>query len=123
MVAEMKQLLMSRRGLFDFIVQRLTAVILGIYVIHLMVVAFLMNDLNFQSLQTYLGSPYTMILTSLVLVSVAAHAWIGMWTIGTDYLRQYSLGKAADVIRLLYQSVLALALLAYLAWSLWLVWV
>ena len=118
----MKRLFSTQRGLLDFILQRLSAVILAVYVIHLIVVGVLLDELTYETVSAYFTSPYTMLLTTLVIVAIVIHGWIGMWTVGTDYIRTSSIGAAADSIRQIYQFVVAVALLAYLGWALWLVW-
>jgi succinate dehydrogenase / fumarate reductase membrane anchor subunit len=56
-------------------------------------------------------------------VSTIGHAWVGLWTIGTDYLRpSHGLGNAADPLRLAYQAVCLLMMAVYLMWSLSLIW-
>jgi succinate dehydrogenase / fumarate reductase membrane anchor subunit len=56
---------------------------------------------------------------SIFILLVCIHAFIGLWTVGTDYLTQRTLGfisnglsKKADIIRKLYEvSFLLLGLL------------
>lgn len=109
----------SKRGLIEFVLQRLTAIVLGIYVIHLILVFVLNPDMDYQAWRTYFTSGYSMILASLAVLSVALHAWIGMWTVGTDYIR--SVGPATP-IRYAYQTVVGIALLVYVVWTLLLIW-
>lgn len=119
----MRALFTLRRGVVDFLLQRLSAVIIGIYVLHVVVVFILNDGIDHQSLVRYFSSPYAKLLLSITVLSIVIHGWVGMWTIGTDYLRQYSLGAAANVVRRIYEVLIALTLVAYMAWMLVWVWV
>ena len=55
------------------------------------------------------------LLTSLVLLSLVLHAWIGIWTVTTDYLQRIGM-------RLFVQVVVALALIVYLIWGVTILW-
>ena len=109
----------SKRGLIDFIVQRLTAVIIGIYVIHLTVIFALNGDMDYIAWRSYFTSGYSLLLSSLTVLAIAVHSWIGMWTVGTDYIRGQGV---ANGLRLAYQLVIGAALLVFLVWSLSLIW-
>ncbi|MCY4096021.1 MAG: succinate dehydrogenase, hydrophobic membrane anchor protein [Gammaproteobacteria bacterium] len=109
----------SKRGLIDFIAQRLTAVIIGIYVVHIAVIFALNGDMDYVAWRSYFTSGYALLLSSLTVLAIAIHAWVGMWTVGTDYIRGSAVSNG---IRLAYQVLLAVALLAFLVWSLGLIW-
>lgn len=109
----------SKRGLLEFLLQRLTSVVVAIYMVHLVIIFSLYNDMNYEAWRAYVTSAYALILASLAILSVVIHAWIGMWTIGTDYLS----GRGTRMIaRLGYQTVVLIALLFYLVWALGLIW-
>jgi len=114
-------LALSGSGLSDFIVQRITAVILAIYTFCL-VGFFLSGNVSHASLVAFFVSTPMQFFSTLALLSTLAHAWIGMWTIGTDYLRPAHLGASATSIRFIYQMLCLLALFVYLLWGLRLIW-
>ena len=118
----MNRLFGPKRGILDFVLQRLTAVVLGIYVIHLVVVIAINDGVSYSSLKVYFSSPYVLVLTSLVAISFIVHAWIGMWTVGTDYLVSRTKGAETPLIRQVYNIVIAIALLSYLIWILYMIW-
>ena len=70
----------------------------------------------------YLGMPVMMVFASLAIASLIAHTWIGMWTIGTDYLRPHYFGRVATGVRLAYQVAVGLVLLGYAAWAISVIW-
>jgi len=111
----------SRNGLSDWIVQRVTAFILAAYTI--VIVGFLLiNDVGYEQWSALFDQTWMQIFTLLAIIAIVGHAWIGMWTIGTDYIREHYFGNGATVIRFLYQIICILALAVYLFWSIKILW-
>ncbi|MCP5180360.1 MAG: succinate dehydrogenase, hydrophobic membrane anchor protein [Pseudomonadales bacterium] len=112
----------SRSGLSDFIIQRLTAVVLGAYA--LCVLAFFVGHpgLDYAALTGFFGNFSMKIFSTAAVLSTVAHAWIGLWTVGTDYLLPGHLGKSATSIRFIYQMGCFLILFVYLVWAIQLFW-
>jgi len=112
----------SRSGLSDWVVQRVTAVILATYTV--VVVGFLLinGDVSYTQWRGLFNQTWMQIFTLLAVISTCAHAWVGMWTIGTDYIRQHYFGNAADAIRFVYQVFCIITLLVYLIWSVTILW-
>ena len=114
-------LALSRSGLSDFVVQRVTAVVLAVYTFWL-VGFFVSGNVSYTTLQEFFLSTPMQIFSTLAVLSTIAHAWIGMWTVGTDYLRPAHIGSLATSIRFVYQLLCLLALFIYLLWAMQLVW-
>jgi len=55
------------------------------------------------------------IFSLLALLSIAAHAWIGLWTVATDYIKPTG-------TRLVFHLVVILALFAYVVWGVQVLW-
>ncbi len=112
----------SRSGLSDFVIQRVTALVIMIYGI--CVVAWLLSNANpsHADLVAYFGNPWMQAFSTLALLSTVAHAWIGMWTIGTDYVRTHYFGRFATVWRLFYQAFCLMTLFLYVLWGLLIIW-
>jgi succinate dehydrogenase / fumarate reductase membrane anchor subunit len=51
----------------------------------------------------------------LSVLSLAGHAWVGVWGVSTDYIHPYWL-------RLLFQVVVILALVVFVAWAVEILW-
>jgi succinate dehydrogenase / fumarate reductase membrane anchor subunit len=113
---------LTRSGLSDFVVQRVTAVIMGMYTLCILGFFIVTVDVSHAQLVGYLGSMPMKIFSTLMIFSTAAHAWIGMWTVGTDYIRGHYFGKHATVFRLFYQGGVLVFLFGYIAWALQLFW-
>ncbi len=58
----------------------------------------------------------------MALLSIVIHAWIGLWSVSTDYLTVRMLGAKANAIRILFQAAYAVVLFAYLVWGVQILW-
>lgn len=106
---------MTGHGLRDWLVQRVTAVILAVYTIF-MVVFFLRHpNLDYNSWKTLFSCNLIRISTVITLLALMWHAWIGLWTVSTDYLKCLAL-------RLSFQVIVFLALLTYVVWGIVILW-
>jgi len=112
----------GRSGLSDFVVQRVSAVVIALYV--LLVAGFFVQTPNVDHahLLAFFTSLPMKMFSTLVVLATAAHAWIGMWTIGTDYVRPHYFGAHATVFRITYQFGCLLILFVYVLWGLQIFW-
>ena len=113
---------LTRSGLSDYVVQRATAFILTIYTVWVLGFFLLTPEITYTILVGFFSSAPMQIASTLAVLSTVAHAWIGMWTIGTDYLLEAHVGSYSTVIRFAYQAACLLALFIYLVWAFRLVW-
>ena len=112
----------SQRGLLDFVLQRVTALLLGLYFLCLLGFLLSRGELLYVEWVGFMRSMPMMIFSTVSLISLGVHAWIGMWTIGTDYIRTFSLGKRSTFLRQSYQALIALILLIYVLWGNAVIW-
>ncbi len=113
---------LTRSGLSDFVVQRVTAVIISLYTLCVLGFFVVTPGVTHSQLVGYFGSTSMQMFSTLAILSTAAHAWIGMWTIGTDYIGIHYFGKNATLFRLFYQYGVLALLFVYVAWALQLFW-
>lgn len=113
---------LGRSGLSDWLIQRVTAVILGVYTVVLLAWLMSHGDVDYLAWKAFMGSRCMQIGNTLMLFSVAAHSWIGMWTVTTDYMTRLQFGDAARWVRLLTQMGIAILTLVYLLWGLEMIW-
>jgi len=113
---------LTRSGLSDFVIQRVSAVIMAVYT--LCVLGFFVANpgLDHAGLVGYFGSTPMVLFSTLTVLATAAHAWIGMWTVGTDYIRPHYFGQHHTTYRLIYQAGCVALLFIYVAWALQLFW-
>ena len=112
----------GRSGLADFVLQRVSAVVLGLYALCLGGFFATTPDIDHAALVGFLDSLTMKAFTTLALVALAMHAWIGMWTVGTDYIRRHYFGRGHTVYLALYQLACVGAIFVYVLWPLSVVW-
>lgn len=95
---------LGRSGLFDWLIQRLTAIILGVYIVFWIFYFSLHSEIQYTQWKALFSGTELRIITLLVLISLFVHAWIGIWTVITDYLTFW-------VIRYLAQAFFIFAFL------------
>lgn len=113
---------LGRSGLYDWIIQRFSAIILAAYSLCILA-SFIMNpDMDYEKWNSIFQSNAMRIFSMITLFALCAHAWIGMWTISTDYITALQFGKGATFIRLLFQAGCVLLIAVYLLWGIQIFW-
>lgn len=113
---------LGRSGLFDWLVQRFSAVILSAYMLCILGNMLLTPEMDYPHWKALFDSNPMRMFSMITLLALCAHAWIGMWTVSTDYLTELQFGARATVIRLLFQAGCALLTLVYLLWGIQIFW-
>ena len=113
---------LSRSGLYDWMLQRLTAIILGAYTLFLLGYLVWNPDLQFSQWSALFAENWMKIFSLLALLSILAHAWVGMWTITTDYLNERAFGSKSVLVRFPVQVVCFIALFSYVVWGVQILW-
>ncbi|MGB4246112.1 MAG: succinate dehydrogenase, hydrophobic membrane anchor protein [Pseudohongiellaceae bacterium] len=112
----------GRSGLYDWVIQRITAVVLAVYFVALLGYLLINPDLTYQQWQALFATTWVRIASLLALLALCAHAWIGLWTISTDYLTADMIGAKATVIRFLFQTACVVLMFIYLVWGIQILW-
>ena len=105
----------SRGGLRDWLLQRVSAVIIAAYVSTVISFFFMHSPMTAETWQGFFAHQPVKIATFLALFSIVIHAWIGMWTVYTDYIK-------CGCIRLFFQVFTIFALLGLLVWGAVILW-
>lgn len=113
---------LGKNGVSDWMIQRVSAVILGVYFICILSFFVTTPDLTFAQWQGYMGSMYMKIFTFIALVSLAGHAWVGLWTVSTDYLTERQMGSIATPLRIVFQLGTILVAVVYVLWGAMILW-
>mgnify|MGYP000100194003 CR=1 FL=1 len=111
---------LGRSGLSDWLTQRVTAVVLLTYMIFITVV--LLSGPDYASWKALFSQTWVKVFSVAAILSVAMHAWIGMWSVSTDYLTERALGAKATVLRLVFQAACAIVLFTYVVWGIQILW-
>ena len=102
-------------GLRDWKLQRVSAYIMLLYFGYLFAFFIGHPHLSFERWTALFSSVWMQVSTLTVFVLLAIHAWIGMWTIGTDYVDNFFMRK-------IYEIVIFVALIAYFFWVVQILW-
>jgi len=113
---------LSRSGLSDWLIQRISAVVLAFYCLVLTGYVLTHPDIKYDEWTNLFQHNAFRLFSFLALISLAGHAWVGMWTIGTDYLTDKALGRYALLIRLLFQLLCILMIVVYTVWGAQILW-
>ena len=111
---------LSRSGLSDWLVQRVTAVILLTF--FGFIGAKLLSGVSYEEWTALFEPTWMKVYTLLAVLSLAAHAWIGMWGVFTDYLTERLMGSRGNVLRIGLQLLTSLALVVYVIWAVQIIW-
>ncbi|MFL1732576.1 succinate dehydrogenase, hydrophobic membrane anchor protein [Moraxella oculi] len=101
-------------GSRDWVLQRISAVVLAVYSL-VIVGFFLLSDVNYDTWHGFMMSLPMRLFSLVAILSLVFHAWVGMWTVFTDYVKSSGL-------RLLLQTVVIIAVLVYLFWGVMIFW-
>ncbi|WP_375182953.1 succinate dehydrogenase, hydrophobic membrane anchor protein [Marinobacter sp.] len=104
----------GRNGIQDWIIQRVTAYVLALYTLFLLGF-FATTEVDYQSWSALFDQLWFRIFTLLALLSIGGHAWVGLWTVSTDYIK--SAGQ-----RMLFQGIVVLAIFVYVVWGIQIIW-
>lgn len=112
----------GRSGLYDWVIQRVSAIAMAAYTIFL--VAFILStpDLDYGQWKELYSQLWMRIFSLITLISLAAHAWIGLWAVLTDYLTNRMMGNKATVLRIVAQVVLGVVTVTYTVWGIEILW-
>lgn len=113
---------LGKNGLYDWIMQRVSAIIVGIYFVVVLGYIIAHPGMDFAAWKAFMGSLTMQVSNTIVFFMIAIHGWIGMWTVTTDYLTGLAFKKHATGIRLVAQVVFALATCVYLLLGLYFIW-
>lgn len=106
---------LTGNGLKDWLIQRITAVYFAVYVFFIL--GFLLSHpaLSYEQWHTLFVNPIVQIATAGALFALTLHAWVGLWTVTTDYMK-------CTVLRLSVQMLILLWLLSQLIWGFMILW-
>jgi len=106
---------LTGNGLKDWIIQRATAVYLLLYTLVVSVVCVMHAPFNYEKWHMLFTTPWLQVSTAIALFAIVVHAWIGVWTVTTDYIKNTK-------VRLGTQGLVLLILIAELLGGFMTIW-
>ncbi|HEX4976049.1 MAG TPA: succinate dehydrogenase, hydrophobic membrane anchor protein [Pseudomonadales bacterium] len=105
----------GRSGVYDWVVQRVSGVVIGVYLLLVLGYLFFHPSLEYTQWHGFMTCAAMQIASTLVLLAILAHSWIGLWVITTDYLNN-------TFVRFSCQSLCGVVAAVYLVWGVKIVW-
>jgi succinate dehydrogenase / fumarate reductase membrane anchor subunit len=102
-------------GLRDWLAQRATAVVMAAYTLILLGAIAFMPRVDFLSWRALFALPWMKMATLIFVVSMLAHAWIGVRNILMDYVKPNGLRLSLYVVTLM-------VLVVYAGWAAQILW-
>ena len=72
-------------GLRDWVMQRVTAVIMAIYTVAMIVLLFTIPS-EYEAWRAFFGETWVRLFTQITFIAVALHAWVGIRDLWMDYI-------------------------------------
>lgn len=103
------------KGLRDWIIQRVSAILMAIYFVGLLIFIFTHSELSYAEWHTLFSRNWMKVASALVLLAIIYHAWVGVWTIFTDYVK-------CSWLRMILNLLVLFTLAACFFWGLLILW-
>lgn len=105
----------AHEGLKDWVIQRISAIFMTIYTICLILYLVIHPGLSYAEWHHLFSLTWMKIASILFILSILFHAWIGIWTVFTDYVKPFVLRAMLDVL-------VILTLAACFIWAVLILW-
>lgn len=109
----------SQRGKYDWLIQRISAVVLLITLLVYFIFLLSTNTLEFSRWHRFILSWPITILTGLSFISIALHSWVGIWTVITDYIPNLCLQHIMIQCLKVYVIAISLPPILVMLWMRW----
>ena len=110
----------NRSGVSDWILQRASSVLMLAY--SLAVASAVVPNTSYEAWSEFMTQTWMRAFSTLALLAMIAHAWIGVWGVLTDYVTVRMLGSLGDRLRLFLLALMGVLLLVYLFWGVFIIW-
>ncbi|MGG7056270.1 succinate dehydrogenase, hydrophobic membrane anchor protein [Nitrosomonas sp. ANs5] len=102
-------------GLRDWLVQRVTAVLMGLYTGWLVMLVIFHQPADYEAFRSLFAGQWMKIASFVFFASLCWHAWVGVRNVLMDYVHPIA-------IRLTLQIACIVALFTYLVWFVVILW-
>lgn len=102
-------------GLRDWLAQRITAVLMALFTVVLLVQVLMPGELGYDRWAGIFSQQWMKLLSFVVILSLAYHAWVGMRDIWMDYIKPAGIRLCLQVFTLVW-------LLGCAGWAIQVLW-
>lgn len=117
------------KGSLIWYAQRYSSILILIYVAYIFCFLFSNGQISYFDWTMFILSFEMRVFTSLITLLIILHSFIGLWTVGTDYLTKRTLGflnksvaTNANIIRNAYYFLFVVMGILYLMAILYIIW-
>jgi succinate dehydrogenase / fumarate reductase membrane anchor subunit len=110
-----RQAVGAHYGLKDWLVQRLTAVVMAFYTLLVLAIALWNGGIDHALWKALFANGAFRLASFLFMVALLYHAWIGVRDILMDYIKPVG-------VRLAMEMISVILLVAYLGWTIQILW-
>lgn len=103
------------QGLKEWKWQRFSAIILALYMLYVGIAYLYYAPISYATWSGMFANPLMRLATLFVLLCLVIHAWIGIWTVLTDYVKPLW-------IRYLLETMVLFLLFGYILWGFLIMW-
>jgi succinate dehydrogenase / fumarate reductase membrane anchor subunit len=89
-------------GLSDWLAQRVTALLMALYTLVLVVQVLIPGEMGYDKWAGIFSAQWMKVLTFVVFVALAWHAWVGVRDIWMDYLKPVGMRLALQVFTIVW---------------------
>jgi succinate dehydrogenase / fumarate reductase membrane anchor subunit len=89
-------------GMRDWLSQRVTAVLMALFTVALLVQVLMPGELGYERWSAIFSAQWMKVLTFVVIVSLAWHAWVGVRDIWMDYVKPVGVRLALQVFTIVW---------------------
>ncbi|MEN9418552.1 MAG: succinate dehydrogenase, hydrophobic rane anchor protein [Pseudomonadota bacterium] len=89
-------------GMRDWLSQRVTAVLMAVYTVVLLAQVLMPGELDYYRWSAIFSAQWMKVLTFVVIVALAWHAWVGVRDIWMDYVKPVALRLALQVFTIVW---------------------
>jgi len=112
----------GRSGVFDWMAQRISGVVLLAYTVFLTIYLVNNSGLTYNEWHALFQQNWFRTFSLMALLSLIIHAWVGLWSVTTDYITVRQLGAKATGLRFLLQVIAGLMAFSYFVWGVQILW-
>lgn len=109
-------------GSRDWYIQRISAIVLAVYTVVVLGWILFNAGFGYDQWAGFMMTTPMKVLSLLAVLSLVAHAWIGMWQVFTDYVTTRQMGPSAKGLRLVLTTAVIVAVLVYAIWGIQIFW-
>lgn len=106
---------LTGNGLKDWLIQRVSAVYFAVYTIGLLGFILMHPHLEYGEWQALFHLMWFKVASLFAVFMLSLHAWIGIWTVTTDYMK-------STALRLSVQMLVLLWLAGQFLWGFMIIW-